>query len=84
MEASLCYKSKFVAFIAKKFQIENYMPIILMTSHNEHSVSREQVYLEAPFRGTFKFLCSVFAETEVIDKQISFLQHDRSVTCPDS
>ena len=27
------------------------------------------------------FLCSVFAETEVIDKQISFQQHDRSVTC---
>ena len=26
-------------------------------------------------------MCSVFAETEVIDKQISFQQHDRSVTC---
>ena len=25
--------------------------------------------------------CVVFAETEVIDKQISFQQHDRSVTC---
>ena len=29
MEASLCDKSKFVAFITKKFQIENYMPIML-------------------------------------------------------
>ena len=29
MEASLCDNSKFVAFIAKKFQIENYMPIML-------------------------------------------------------
>ena len=26
MEASLCDKSKFVAFFTKKFQIENYMP----------------------------------------------------------
>ena len=32
MEASLCDNSKFVAFITKKFQIENYMPIP-MTSH---------------------------------------------------
>ena len=48
MEVSLCDESKFVAFITKKFQIENYMPIwsILMTSHNEHSVSREEVYLD--------------------------------------
>ena len=29
MEASLCDNSKFVAFITKKFQIENYMPITL-------------------------------------------------------
>ena len=29
MEASLCNNSKFVAFITKKFQIENYMPIML-------------------------------------------------------
>ena len=29
MEASLCDNSKFVAFIIKKFQIENYMPIML-------------------------------------------------------
>ena len=29
MEASLCDNSKFVAFITKKFQIENYMPILL-------------------------------------------------------
>ena len=29
MEASLCDNSKFVSFIAKKFQIENYMPIML-------------------------------------------------------
>ena len=28
-EASLCDNSKFVAFITKKFQIENYMPIML-------------------------------------------------------
>ena len=27
MEASLCDNSKFVAFITKKFQIENYMPL---------------------------------------------------------
>ena len=27
MEASWCDNSKFVAFITKKFQIENYMPI---------------------------------------------------------
>ena len=32
MEASLCDNSKFVAFIIKKFQIENYLPIP-MTSH---------------------------------------------------
>ena len=29
MEASLCDSSKFVAFITKKFQIENYMSIML-------------------------------------------------------
>ena len=29
MEASLCDKSKFVAFITKKFPNENYMPIML-------------------------------------------------------
>ena len=29
MEASLCDNSKFVAFITKKFQTENYMPIML-------------------------------------------------------
>ena len=29
MEASLCDNSKFVAFITKKFRIENYMPIML-------------------------------------------------------
>ena len=29
MEVSLCDDSKFVAFITKKFQIENYMPIML-------------------------------------------------------
>ena len=29
MEASLCDDSKFVAFITKKFQIENNMPIML-------------------------------------------------------
>ena len=29
MEASLCDNSKFMAFITKKFQIENYMPIKL-------------------------------------------------------
>ena len=29
MEASLCDNSKFVGFITKKFQIENYMPIML-------------------------------------------------------
>ena len=29
MEASLCDNSKFVVFISKKFQIENYMPIML-------------------------------------------------------
>ena len=33
MEASLCDKSKFVAFITKKFQIENYMPIILYSDY---------------------------------------------------
>ena len=32
MEASLCDNSKFVAFITKKFQIENYIPIP-MTFH---------------------------------------------------
>ena len=51
IEASLCDNRKFVRFITKKFQIENYMPIMLysndlMTSHNEHSVSREEVYLD--------------------------------------
>ena len=29
IEASLCDKSKFVAFITKKFQIKNYVPIML-------------------------------------------------------
>ena len=29
IEASLCDNSKFVAFNTKKFQIENYMPIML-------------------------------------------------------
>ena len=29
IEASLCDNSKFVSFITKKFQIENYMPIML-------------------------------------------------------
>ena len=29
MEASLCDNSKFVAFITKKFLIENYMPIMV-------------------------------------------------------
>ena len=29
MEASLCDNGKFVAFITKTFQIENYMPIML-------------------------------------------------------
>ena len=29
IEESLCDKSKFVAFITKKFQIENYVPIML-------------------------------------------------------
>ena len=29
MEASLCDNSKFVAFITEKFQIANYMPIML-------------------------------------------------------
>ena len=29
METSLCDNSKFVAFITKKFQIENYVPIML-------------------------------------------------------
>ena len=29
MEGSLCDNSKFVAFITKKFQIENYMPNML-------------------------------------------------------
>ena len=52
-----------------------------MTSHNEHSVSREEVYLDRgsltwwltnPSDELSNFLCSVFAETEVIDKQISF------------
>ena len=33
LEASLCDKSKFVAFITKKFQIENYMPIILYSDY---------------------------------------------------
>ena len=48
MEASLCDNNKFVAFITKKFQIENYMPIMLYSDdlHNEHSVSREEVYLD--------------------------------------
>ena len=46
MEASLCDNSKFVVFITKKFQIENYMPINPVTSHNEHSVSRQEVYLD--------------------------------------
>ena len=48
MEASLCDNSEFVAFITKKFQIENYMPIMLYSDdlHNEHSVSREEVYLD--------------------------------------
>ena len=48
MEASSCDNSKFVAFITKKFQIENYMPIMLYSDdlHNEHSVSREEVYLD--------------------------------------
>ena len=47
MEASLCDNSKFVSFITKKFQIENYMPVMLYSDdlHNEHSVSREEVYL---------------------------------------
>ena len=49
MEASLCDNSKFMAFITKKFQIESYMPIMLYSDdlHNELSVSREEVYLEA-------------------------------------
>ena len=48
MEASLCDNSKFVVFITKKFQIENYIPIMLYSDdlHNEHSVSREEVYLD--------------------------------------
>ena len=48
MEASLCDNSKFVAFITKKFQIENYVPIMLYSDdlHNEHSVSREEVSLD--------------------------------------
>ena len=49
METSLCGNSKFVAFITKKFQIENYMILLCsipMTSHNEHSVCREEVYLD--------------------------------------
>ena len=29
IEASLCDKSKFVSFITMKFQIENYVPIML-------------------------------------------------------
>ena len=33
MEASLCDNSKFVAFITKKFQIENYMPIMLYSDN---------------------------------------------------
>ena len=32
MEASLCDNSKFVAFITKKFQIVNYMSIIMLYS----------------------------------------------------
>ena len=49
MEASLCDNSKFVAFIAKTFQIEKIicqLCSILMTSHNKHSVSRKEVYLD--------------------------------------
>ena len=48
MEAFLCDNSKFMAFITKKFQIESYMPIKLYSDdlHNEHSVSREEVYLD--------------------------------------
>ena len=33
MEASLCDNSKFVAFITKNFQIENYMPIMLYSDN---------------------------------------------------
>ena len=32
MEASLCDDSKFVAFITKKFKIENYLPIMLYSN----------------------------------------------------
>ena len=46
MEAPLCDNSKFVAFITKKIQIICQLCSIPMTSHNEHSVSREEVYLD--------------------------------------
>ena len=47
MEASLCDNSKFMAFFTKKFQIENYMPIMLYSDdlHNEHYVSREEALM---------------------------------------
>ena len=51
MEASLCDNVKFVAFITKKFQIEIICQLcsIPMNSYNEHSVSREEVYLDRGF-----------------------------------
>ena len=95
MEALLSDNSKFVAFIyqeelLRKFKLKTICQLssFPMTSHNEHSVSREEVYLEALSRDGLtnasdevsSFLCSVFAETEVIDKQISFQHHIRSVS----
>ena len=62
-----------------------------MTSHNEHSVSREEVYFERgsltwwltnPSQELSNFCVQYLLYlTEVIDKQLSFQQHDRSVTC---
>ena len=48
MEASLCHNSKFVALLPRNFKLKIICQLcsIPMTSHNEHSVSREEVYLD--------------------------------------
>ena len=45
IEASLCDNSKFVAFITKKFQIENYVPIMLYS--DDQCPERKSTLIEA-------------------------------------
>ena len=91
MEASLCDDSNSWHLLPRNFKLKIICQLssIPMTSHNEHSVSREEVYLDRgsltwwltnPSDELINFVWSVFAETEVIVKQICFQQHDRSVS----